>query len=142
MPSLEDLPIAITMGDPCGIGPEIVAKIYADVAPLPPILVLGDEGIIRRALRLLALPLTVRVIDSPQDFQYTPQTIYLLGNLTYALAKRRLIIFEPELSLPCKKESGQWSLLQSIKKRCDWQIFTIPDTLKSWLTSAEQKILE
>jgi 4-hydroxythreonine-4-phosphate dehydrogenase len=79
MPSLEDLPIAITMGDPCGIGPEIVAKIYADVAPLPPILVLGDEGIIRRALRLLALPLTVRVIDSPQDFQYTPHTINIIS---------------------------------------------------------------
>ena len=57
MPSLEELPIAITMGDPAGIGPEIVAKLYADPTPLPTALVLGDEGIIKRAIQLLALPL-------------------------------------------------------------------------------------
>ena len=79
MPSLEDLPIAITMGDPCGIGPEIVAKLYADTAPLPPTLVLGDEGIIKRAVRLLALPLAVRAIDSPEDFQSTPGTINVIS---------------------------------------------------------------
>jgi 4-hydroxythreonine-4-phosphate dehydrogenase len=79
MPNLEDLPIAITMGDPCGIGPEIVAKLYADAAPLPPTLVLGDDGLIKRAIRFLALPLTVRVIDSPEDFQLTPNTINVIS---------------------------------------------------------------
>ncbi|HEX9839447.1 MAG TPA: 4-hydroxythreonine-4-phosphate dehydrogenase PdxA [Anaerolineales bacterium] len=79
MPSLGDLPIAITMGDPCGIGPEIIASLYADAAPLPPTLVLGDEGLIKRAIRLLALPLTVRVIDSPEDFQFTPNTINVIS---------------------------------------------------------------
>ena len=79
MPNLEHLPIAITMGDPCGIGPEIVAKLYADPASLPPTLVLGDEGLIRRAIRLLALPLTVRVIDSPEDFQSTSDTINVIS---------------------------------------------------------------
>jgi 4-hydroxythreonine-4-phosphate dehydrogenase len=79
MPILEHLPIAITMGDPCGIGPEIVAKLYADAASLPPTLVLGDEGLIRRAIRLLALPLTVRVIDSPEDFQSTSDTINVIS---------------------------------------------------------------
>ena len=68
MVSVEHLPIAITMGDPCGIGPEIVAKLFADTAALPPTLVLGDHGLIRRAIRMLALPLTVEVIDSPEDF--------------------------------------------------------------------------
>ena len=67
------------MGDPCGIGPEIVAKLYADAAPLPPIFVLGDEGLIQRAIRLLALPLTVRGIDSPEDFQFTPNTINVIS---------------------------------------------------------------
>jgi 4-hydroxythreonine-4-phosphate dehydrogenase len=79
MSSLEDLPIAITMGDPCGIGPEIIAKMYADVEALPPILVIGDEGIIKRAVRLLALPLSVAVIDSPEDFQLTPDTINVIS---------------------------------------------------------------
>ena len=79
MPSLEHLPIAITMGDPCGIGPEIIARLYADATPLPSILVLGDEGLIKRAIRLLALPLTVAVIDSPEDFQSTPNTINVIS---------------------------------------------------------------
>src|SRR6266498_1365400 len=79
MPSLEHLPIAITMGDPCGIGPEIIAKLYADTTPLPPTLVLGDEGMIKRALRLLALPLTVAVIDSPEDFQFTANTMNVIS---------------------------------------------------------------
>jgi len=79
MPSLERLPIAITMGDPCGIGPEIIAKLYKDVDSLPPILVLGDEGMIQRAIRLLALPLNVRVIDSPEDFQSMPGTVNVIS---------------------------------------------------------------
>lgn len=79
MPSLEHLPIAITMGDPCGIGPEIVAKLYADPALLPPTLVLGDEALIKRAVRLLDLPLTVQVIASPEDFQSTPGMIHLIS---------------------------------------------------------------
>ena len=79
MASLEDLPIAITMGDPCGIGPEIIAKLYADAAPLPSTLILGDEGLMKRAIRLLALPLTVAVIDSPEDLQSTPNVINVIS---------------------------------------------------------------
>ena len=79
MPSLEDLPIAITMGDPCGIGPEIIAKLYADAADLPPTLVLGDEGMIERAIQLLDLPLSVKVIESPEDFQFAPNTINVIS---------------------------------------------------------------
>ena len=79
MPSLEDLPIAITMGDPCGIGPEIIAKLYTDASSLPPTLVLGDMRRIQRAIRLLALPLTVKGINSPEDFQVTPNGINVIS---------------------------------------------------------------
>ena len=79
MPSLEHLPIAITMGDACGIGPEIIAKLYADAADLPPTLVLGDEGLIKRAVQLLSLPLRVTAINSPEDFQPTPNTIKVIS---------------------------------------------------------------
>src|SRR6266545_344921 len=79
MSSLEDLPLAITMGDPCGIGPEIIAKLYADAAPLPLTLVLGDEGLLKRAVQLLDLPLSVRVIDSPEDFQFIPETVNVIS---------------------------------------------------------------
>src|SRR5215208_3308299 len=79
MSDLEDLPIAITMGDACGIGPEIIAKLFAEAAPLPSTLVLGDEGSIQRAIRLLDLPLTLRVLDSPEDFQFAQNTINVIS---------------------------------------------------------------
>lgn len=79
MHSLEQLPIAITMGDPCGIGPEIIAMLCADTASLPSTLVLGDEGLIKRAVRILDLPLTVRSIASPEEFKHTPGTINIIS---------------------------------------------------------------
>jgi 4-hydroxythreonine-4-phosphate dehydrogenase len=79
MPNLDHLPIAITMGDPCGIGPEIIAKLYADPDLLHPSLVLGDEGLIRRAIRLMDLPITVRVINSPEDFQFSSNTLNVIS---------------------------------------------------------------
>jgi len=76
--SLDHLPIAITMGDPCGIGPEIIARLFVDNANLPPTLVLGDEGIIKRAIRLLDLPLVVKTINSPEEFVTVMGTINVI----------------------------------------------------------------
>ena len=67
------------MGDGCGIGPEITARLFADAAPLPPTIVLGDEGMIQRAIRLLGLSLKVRVIDAPEEFQAMPGTINVIA---------------------------------------------------------------
>jgi 4-hydroxythreonine-4-phosphate dehydrogenase len=53
--------------------------LYADPAPFPTTLVLGDEGMIKRAIQLLGLPLTVRVIDAPEDFQSITGTINLIS---------------------------------------------------------------
>jgi 4-hydroxythreonine-4-phosphate dehydrogenase len=79
MPSLQDLPIAITMGDACGIGPEIIAKLFADPAPLPPTLVLGDEGMLRRAIQMLSLALKVHVIESPEDYQIARDGLHVIS---------------------------------------------------------------
>ena len=71
--------MAITMGDPCGIGPEIIVRLHADADGLPPMLVLGDAGILKRAIRLLALPLSVQVIGSPEELPSTPSTIHVIS---------------------------------------------------------------
>jgi 4-hydroxythreonine-4-phosphate dehydrogenase len=57
-------PLGITMGDPAGIGPEIIAKLAAEGLPAPAI-VIGDAGILRRAVALLGLPLAVAEIETP-----------------------------------------------------------------------------
>lgn len=63
-------PIAITLGDPAGIGPEIIVKAFGGNAhDLRGCFVAGDVGIIRRAAQSLAvpgsLPLPVAEIESP-----------------------------------------------------------------------------
>jgi 4-hydroxythreonine-4-phosphate dehydrogenase len=57
-------PIGITMGDPAGIGPEIVARLFAE-GPPSRCLVIGDAATLARALRLVGADLTVREIASP-----------------------------------------------------------------------------
>ena len=79
MPDVEQLPIAITMGDACGVGPEIIAKLFAEATSLPSTLVLGDGGILQGAIRSLALPLKVKLIDSPEDFQPAYDTIHVIS---------------------------------------------------------------
>ena len=62
------LPIAITPGDPCGIGPEIVARAWLEQPQLTRgCFVAGDAGVMRRALALLpgAPTCSVQTIDAP-----------------------------------------------------------------------------
>ncbi|HET6599391.1 MAG TPA: 4-hydroxythreonine-4-phosphate dehydrogenase PdxA, partial [Burkholderiaceae bacterium] len=64
-----DLPLALTMGDACGIGPEIIAKLFrADEAE--GCVVIGDVGVMRRAAAsvggLLAVAHCERAADALQ----------------------------------------------------------------------------
>ncbi len=69
-------PIAVTMGDPAGIGPEIVAKTFADPAfhDHNRALVVGDARMLVRAARLLDLPLRVNAVAGPEDATFEPGT--------------------------------------------------------------------
>jgi len=59
-------PAGITMGDPCGIGPEIIARVFADGLPEQAV-VIGDAKVMERAVRALALPLQVQPIASVDE---------------------------------------------------------------------------
>lgn len=68
--SMTQRPIGITMGDPAGIGPEIIAKLFAEGLHAPAsasAIVIGDAGILRRAVALLGLPLEVVPIATPEE---------------------------------------------------------------------------
>lgn len=73
--------VAVTLGDPAGVGPEIVAKAFAetDFSHRHRALVVGDEAILKRAVDLLGLSLRVRVVESPADGLYEPGVIDLLA---------------------------------------------------------------
>jgi 4-hydroxythreonine-4-phosphate dehydrogenase len=63
--SRREAPIAITMGDPCGIGPEIVAKLLADQSSAG-CFVVGDAEVMRRAAACAGVLASVVVIATPE----------------------------------------------------------------------------
>ncbi|MFD5328451.1 4-hydroxythreonine-4-phosphate dehydrogenase PdxA [Streptomyces sp. NPDC127092] len=96
-----DRPIAVTMGDPHGIGPEITVKACADprlqalthpapspaLSPSPPVspsaafaplLVIGDPGALRRACRTTGVPLHVRSVQAAAGAGRTPGVLDVL----------------------------------------------------------------
>ena len=63
-----NLPIAITLGDPAGIGTEIIAKAFRDAPEATAgCFVAGDVGAMRRAVACIGGILPVAVIESPHE---------------------------------------------------------------------------
>jgi 4-hydroxythreonine-4-phosphate dehydrogenase len=62
-------PIAVTMGDPAGIGPEIIVKTFTErgFQDENRVFVIGDAGIMRRAAELMGLPLGVNEIEKLEE---------------------------------------------------------------------------
>lgn len=65
--------IAVTMGDPAGIGPEIVAKSIADKATfdVARCIVIGDKKVMEQAIEIVGADLKVNVVESPADGDYS-----------------------------------------------------------------------
>lgn len=63
--------LAVTMGDACGIGPEIIAKLFA-AGKAPGCLVLGDVGVMRAAASHAGGLSAVAVIERPADLAGLP----------------------------------------------------------------------
>lgn len=77
--------IAVTMGDPAGVGPEIVAMSLAsaEVTDVADCVVVGDKKVMENAIRITGSDLTVNVIGKPADGNYEPGVLNLidLGNV-------------------------------------------------------------
>src|SRR5215211_3850735 len=65
------------MGDPAGIGPEIIASTFAgeDFREHNRAIVVGDAGLLERAARLLELPLRANPIAEPEEASFESGTI-------------------------------------------------------------------
>ncbi|MFF8606390.1 4-hydroxythreonine-4-phosphate dehydrogenase PdxA [Streptomyces sp. NPDC015346] len=78
-------PIAVTMGDPNGIGPEITVKAYADPRRRVPVVVIGDPATLARACRTTGTELTVRPVASIADAAPAPGVLEVLTDAEGAL---------------------------------------------------------
>ncbi|MDI6870591.1 MAG: 4-hydroxythreonine-4-phosphate dehydrogenase PdxA [Bacillota bacterium] len=72
--------LAITMGDPAGIGAEIVVKALADpaVAGRFRVVLLGDARFVADALRFTGSPLELKVISEPRECEGEAGMVYLI----------------------------------------------------------------
>ena len=61
--------VAITMGDPAGVGPEVIAKSFAhpEIHSQVRALVIGNRGRLEKAARVAGVALEVRPIDKPAE---------------------------------------------------------------------------
>jgi len=90
--------IAITMGDPSGIGPEIIVKalqhenVYASCRPL----VIGSAAMIARAVQVLSSPLRVKAVSSVQEAEFAFGCIDVLDQKTVNMQTHRFGVLSPE----------------------------------------------
>ncbi|PWJ49606.1 4-hydroxythreonine-4-phosphate dehydrogenase PdxA [Faecalicatena contorta] len=117
--------IAVPIGDPAGVGPEIVVKAIMDpkVFEAAKVVVVGDKGVVENAVKILNAPLKVRVIQEPGQGQYQSDTLNLidLGNIdmdTFEFGK---------VSAMCGKAAFEY-IVKSIELAMDKKVSAVATT--------------
>ncbi|MBE6469257.1 MAG: 4-hydroxythreonine-4-phosphate dehydrogenase PdxA [Coriobacteriaceae bacterium] len=84
--------IAIPLGDPAGIGPEIAVKSVAseEVSHVANCLVVGDAGIVRQAIEITGAPLTVNVVASPAEARWEEGILNLIDLANIDMARFKM----------------------------------------------------
>ena len=70
--------VAVTMGDPAGIGPEIIIKAFWEGVPSVQAIVIGDADCLRSAAQKFAPTLTIHPVSSIESAQFEPGTLDVL----------------------------------------------------------------
>ena len=106
MSETEKPAIAITMGDPCGIGPEVVVKALADpqvYASCRPVVV-GNTYAMKEAVRLTGLPLQIKETDNPVGAGEDSGVVDVLD--IHNLNPEDITV--GEISVACGKAAMEW----------------------------------
>ena len=98
--------IAITMGDSCGIGPEVIVKALAEPAvhDLCKPIVVGSLPALEAAIELTGASLTPQSIDSPDDAEYGPSSINIIDPQNLDAEE----ITVGRISPPCGRAAMEW----------------------------------
>jgi 4-hydroxy-L-threonine phosphate dehydrogenase PdxA len=102
---LNQVPIVATMiGDPCGIGPEVVVKALADGLHPARHLLVGDAQVVRDAISLTRTPLSIRVVSAFEDARFEAGCLDVLDPGT--LDRRQVVA--GQLSAACGRAVTEW----------------------------------
>ena len=74
------LPLAVTLGDPAGTGPELILKALAqpEVAAIAPIIIIGDAATLESAQRVTGTQLTIHPIATVDAARFTGNIVNVL----------------------------------------------------------------
>ena len=75
---VSDLPIAFTMGDPSGIGPEVIVKTFSDLQKHEKLIFVANSLIIQHAIKMLDLDFSINVIKNAGDALFKKNIIDLI----------------------------------------------------------------
>lgn len=72
--------IAVPIGDPAGVGPEIVVKtlVSDEAMNVADVIVIGDHQIIEQAIKITKVKLTVNIVNSPKEGKYQKGVLNLI----------------------------------------------------------------
>ena len=72
--------IAVPIGDPAGVGPEIVVKtlVSDEAMNVADVIVVGDHQIIEQAIKITNVKLTVNIVNSPKEGKYQKGVLNLI----------------------------------------------------------------
>ena len=98
--------IAITMGDPCGIGPEVVVKALADPRVYDSCrpMVIGNTYAMNQAVSATGLSLSIRETDDPTSAGEDPSIVDVVD--IHNLNPEDITV--GQLSVPCGKAAMEW----------------------------------
>lgn len=98
--------IAITMGDPCGIGPEVVIKALSNpnVYDMCRPLVIGNIFAMNQAVDIAGLPITISEISDPNTAGINPNIIDVID--IHNLNPEDITV--GDISIPCGKAAMEW----------------------------------
>ena len=82
MTTTNDPPLALTMGDPAGIGPDITLALWSarEALSLPPFLLIGDAGVLHDRAAALGLPVAVAACEPETARAVFPNAIPVLAS--------------------------------------------------------------
>jgi len=85
--------IGITMGDPCGIGPEIILKAlkFPAIRKIANYVIIGNKGVFDKTARALNIPVEYSTISHISDIESLKTSVFLLptGEFKPGLMKRK-----------------------------------------------------
>lgn len=87
---LNEARVAVTIGDPCGVGPEVIVKALGEAAAPRRVLLVGCAEAVRQAIRCTGSALAVRTVPTAQQARFEPGVLDVLDPGSLAPTDYRL----------------------------------------------------